>query len=148
MRIGELAERVNLSVRTIRYYEEIGLLSPPDRTGAGYRTFSESHVVRLRFIRRAQSIGMKLDQIRRVLDFQSTDVSPCQCVRESVQQNIKEIDERIASLQAMRSNLEHALSQLDNSGIRHRDALICPAIESVKPDPSRTTLDSPVDWRV
>lgn len=148
MRIGELAKRVNISVRTIRYYEEIGLLSPPDRTAAGYRTFSEPHVVRIRFIRRAQSIGMKLDQIRRVLDVQSADISPCQSVRESVQQNIKEIDERIASLRAMRSNLEHALNQLEDSGIRDRDAVICPAIESVKPDPSRNTLDSPVDWRV
>lgn len=149
MRIGELARRTDVPVRTIRYYEDIGLLGPASRTESGYRQFTEIHQRRLAFIRMAQGLGLKLEQIREILDAAGRDQPPCPCVRSAVEQNIQEIDERIARLQAMRHDLSRTLDELDNP--EHPTAVdiaeFCPAIESV-PVRSPKPLDSPVDWRL
>lgn len=77
LRIGELAERLGLNPRTIRYYESIGLLPRAERTPSGYRLYGETDEERLRFIRAAQGIGLALDEIKEVLDFKDRDELPC-----------------------------------------------------------------------
>src|SRR5690606_16567547 len=67
MRIGELAERLGVNPKTIRYYESIGLLSPPERTPAGYRIYGEDALERLTFIKTAQRLGITLDETREIL---------------------------------------------------------------------------------
>jgi DNA-binding transcriptional MerR regulator len=148
MRIGELARRTQVPVRTIRYYEEINLLSRANRTESGYRMFDEDHVRRLGFIRTARRLGFRLDQIREILDAAARDSSPCNCVREVIQQNIHSIDQRIADLQAMRAVLDTTLHRLDPQSKVASAGSICPAIESARPAEYELPLDSPVDWRV
>lgn len=68
VQIGEVAEQTGLSLRTIRYYEEVGLVSPSARTSGGFRLYSETDVARLRLIRRMKPLEFTLEEMRRVLD--------------------------------------------------------------------------------
>jgi MerR family transcriptional regulator, copper efflux regulator len=150
MRIGELSRLTDTPVRTIRYYEEIGLLPPADRSESGYRLFEDDHLRHLRFIRRARRLGLRLDQAREILQAASSGSPPCNCVRDAVQRSIERIDERIPELQAMRSDLVRSLEIADRTAVSARRGVdeICPAIESVPVAGSHPSLDSPVDWRV
>jgi DNA-binding transcriptional MerR regulator len=65
--IGEVAERTGLSLRTIRYYEEVGLVTPSGRTAGGFRLYAESDVARLLLVRRMKPLGFSLDEMRDVL---------------------------------------------------------------------------------
>ena len=67
MRIGVLAKQVGTTLETVRYYETIGLVSQPERTGSGYRDFSEGDAERLRFILKAKRLGFRLDEIKGIL---------------------------------------------------------------------------------
>ena len=67
MQIGEVAEQTGLSLRTIRYYEEVGLVSPSARTSGGFRLYSESDLARLRLIRRMKPLGFSLEEMGQVL---------------------------------------------------------------------------------
>lgn len=77
LQIGEVADRVGLSLRTVRYYEEMGLLTPTARSDGGFRLFDDSQVDRLLLIKRMKPIGMSLDDMRLLLDardsFQAAD---------------------------------------------------------------------------
>lgn len=105
MRIGELAGRLGLNPRTIRFYESIGLLAEPERTPSGYRDYEHSAVKRLRFIRLAQSLGLSLDDIREVLAFRDRGQAPCPYVRAAIDREARAIDERIRELGRLRSDL-------------------------------------------
>ena len=68
MQIGDVAERTGLSLRTIRYYEEAGLVAPSTRTNGGFRLYSESDCRRLEIVRRVKPLGFSLDEVRDLLD--------------------------------------------------------------------------------
>jgi DNA-binding transcriptional MerR regulator len=105
MQIGELAGELGLNTRTIRYYEGIGLLPEPERTGGNYRAYGREDLERLRFIRAAQRLGLTLDEIREVLAFAERGEPPCGFVRERLRREVAAIDARIAELQALRGEL-------------------------------------------
>ncbi len=67
MQIGEVAEQTGLSLRTIRYYEEVGLVSPSARTSGGFRLYSDTDLARLRLVRRMKPLEFSLEEMRRVL---------------------------------------------------------------------------------
>jgi DNA-binding transcriptional MerR regulator len=102
MRIGELAARLGLNPRTIRFYEEIGVLPEPERRPSGYREYEEADEERLRFIRSAQSLGLSLDDIREILALKDRGEAPCPYVREVIDREASAIDERIRELQHVR----------------------------------------------
>lgn len=66
--IGEVTERVGLSVRTVRYYEEVGLVVPSDRTSGGFRLFTDADIERLTMVRELKPLGFSLDEVREILD--------------------------------------------------------------------------------
>lgn len=68
VQIGEVADRTGLSLRTIRYYEEVGLVTPSTRTPGGFRLYSETDVARLLLIRRMKPLDFSLEEMRRVLE--------------------------------------------------------------------------------
>lgn len=105
MRIGEVARRLDLNPRTIRYYEEIGLLPEPERTEGGFRTYTPDEVERIDFIRLARSLDLPLDEIREILSFRDHGEAPCPYVLRLLEAKIKEVERKIASLRALRQEL-------------------------------------------
>ncbi len=114
MRIGELAGRVGVNPKTIRYYESIGVLPEPQRTASGYRDYDESFVGRLTFIRTAQRLGITLDEVKEILTFGPRGEAPCGYVRQVLDTQLSSIDRRIAELQEMRAQLAELIVEADS----------------------------------
>ena len=106
MRIGELAEQADISTKAIRYYEQIGILTPPARTPSGYRTYDEAALGRLSFVRAAQAVGLTLGEIRQVIAFRENGQGPCAHVCELLQRHAADLDRRIRELQQLRGELQ------------------------------------------
>lgn len=105
MRIGIIAAESGVATKTIRFWEDRGLLSPPERTSSGYRDYEPHVLERLNFIRQAQSGGLTLDQIRQILDIADSGDAPCEHVTRVVADRLAEVDTRIAELTATRRHL-------------------------------------------
>ncbi len=105
MKIGELAERVGVNPKTIRYYESIGVLPEPVRTASGYRDYDDTYAGRLTFVRTAQRLGMTLDEVREILAFRERGEVPCTYVRQVLEAQVTSVDRRIEELQALRGQL-------------------------------------------
>ena len=99
MRIGELAEASATTTKTLRFYEEAGLLPAPERTSSGYRDYAPEALARLDFIRRSRTAGLTLAQIRDVLDIRDAGVPPCQHVQDLLEARLGDLDRQIADLQ-------------------------------------------------
>ena len=107
MRIGEMAEASGTTSKTLRFYEQAGLLPAPDRTASGYREYAPETLARLDFIRRSRTAGLTLAQIREVLDIRDAGVAPCQHVHDLLQARLGELDRQIADLRALRRTVAH-----------------------------------------
>jgi DNA-binding transcriptional MerR regulator len=105
MRIGELARRTGTTTKTIRFYEEIGLLPAPDRSPNDYRDYPEAAVDRLRFVRDAQATGLTLTEIGSILDLRSDGEATCQHVVGLLEHHLDALDEHIAALRRTREKL-------------------------------------------
>ena len=109
MRIGELAQIAGVTPRTIRYYENLGLLSPNEREGKGFRYYSQTELAKLQKIDCLKSLGLTLEEITTVIDlyFQdSTGIRGKQKVLEILQFHLQETNEKLAALGDFRSDLE------------------------------------------
>lgn len=124
MRIGELAAQVGLNPKTIRYYEDIGLLPPPHRTPAGYRLYTADACVRLQFIAQAKAVGLTLEEIRDILTLKHTGQIPCTHVLALVAEKIAAIDAQLRTLSDMRQELVTLQTVAPRS-----DAGVCGIIE-------------------
>ncbi len=127
MLIGSVAEAVGVNAKTIRYYEDIGLVPEAERDGSGYRAYGPDDVARLRFIRRAQHLGLRLDEIREILDLREHGHVPCDYVREVAGLRLAELDEKIEEMLAARDELASLLE----TAVEHADGHgeFCPLIE-------------------
>ncbi|MFQ5851892.1 MAG: MerR family transcriptional regulator [Candidatus Binatia bacterium] len=110
LRIGEVAKETGLSVKAIRFYEKIGLIPAPERTlSSGYRLYREGDVRRLRLIQRAKLLGLKLRQIREIVE--SLQGEGCDCKRlkprlqKLVKEQLEEIDRKLRELTLLREEL-------------------------------------------
>jgi DNA-binding transcriptional MerR regulator len=103
--VSVLARRVGVGADTIRYYEKTGLLPPPERTASDYRNYDESAVDRLRFIQGAQRLGLRLREIKTLLDVRDTGQCPCAPAEQLLRQHVVEVDREIARLRALRRDL-------------------------------------------
>jgi len=110
--IGELAELAGTSAQTIRYYEREGLLGKPARTQSGYRLYSSETASRVRFIKKAQALGLSLAEIREILQLARAGRSPCKHVRERLQAHLEALDRRIREMQLVRNELAQQLNEL------------------------------------
>lgn len=102
VRIGELAGRAGLTTKTLRFYEQPGVLPGPARTGSGYRDYDDAALTRLRFVRAAQVAGLTLAEIRTVIAVREDHGQPCGHVTALLDRDAAALDERIAELQATR----------------------------------------------
>lgn len=114
MRIGELATRSGVSTKTIRYYEDIGLLPPPLRLPSGYRDYDGSALDRLAFIRAAQAVGLSLGEIRSIVALRDGGETPCGYVVDLLRSRSAELDRRIAELRSLRVELHRLVQRAED----------------------------------
>ena len=112
LRVSDLAAKGGVSPDAIRFYEREGLLRPPERTSSGYRQFDDDAISRVRFIKGAQSLGLKLAEIRELLEIQDKGACPCGHTRQLIERRVAELDQEIDELQRLRSDLE-AMKELE-----------------------------------
>lgn len=105
MRIGELAEQVGVTAKSIRYYEGIGLLPAPDRRPSGYRDYTDDDVERLRFVKTAQRLNLSLAEISEILAFHERAEPPCEYVLGVLDRQVADLDRRIAEMAQLRDQL-------------------------------------------
>jgi DNA-binding transcriptional MerR regulator len=114
VRIGELAERVGVNPKTIRYYEAIGLLPDPERQPSGYRDYTDDDVDRLRFVRTAQRLGLSLSEISEILAFRERDERPCDYVLAVLDRQVADLDRRMAEMAQLREELTSLKARADD----------------------------------
>jgi MerR family Zn(II)-responsive transcriptional regulator of zntA len=111
VRIGELADAVGTTTKTLRFYEEQGLLPEAGRTLAGYRDYSAEVIPRIDFIRRGKAAGLTLAQIRQILLIRDRGQSPCEHVRDLLDARLADLDEQIGKLAALRDTITQLRNQ-------------------------------------
>ena len=126
--IGQVTALSNVPIRTIRYYESLGLISSGDRTGGGFRQFDESILARLAFIKRSQSLGLSLQEIGELLKVYDRGQLPCDDVQAKLKNKIVEIDQQIDELLTLRTELGGILSGWENFNTL-QPGTICPVIQ-------------------
>ena len=109
--IGTLAKRTGTKVQTVRYYEQVGLLPEPGRTTGGQRRYGDSDLDRLAFIRHARQLGFTLDAIRELLELSDNPSRSCEDVDRIAHRQLKEVEVRIARLDALRKELKRMLGE-------------------------------------
>jgi Cu(I)-responsive transcriptional regulator len=108
--IGTMAEATGTKVETIRWYEKVGLIAAPARTGGNYRAYAPEDLARLSFIRRARDLGFSLDQVRALLDLAAQRESDCGTVDVIATEHLAEVDRKLADLAALRRELARLIS--------------------------------------
>lgn len=131
LKIGEVATESGLSVKTIRYYEETGLLLPTvERSESGYRLFQPQVLNRLAFIRRSQSLGLTLQEIQQILAVHDHGQLPCGEMRQHLELKVEAIEQQIQALETLRAELKGILSGWQDQPSSDRIAqTICPNIQ-------------------
>ena len=105
LKAGELAARARVGVQTLHYYERVGLLPKPDRSASNYRLYQRDALRRVQFIKKAQSLGFTLEEIKEILGLRGLGRAPCRCVADAGKKHLQEVDARIAALQEFRRAL-------------------------------------------
>lgn len=126
--IGQIADQSGVPIRTIRYYETLGLLKSSGRTEGGFRQFSSDVLTRLAFIKRTQNLGLSLEEIKDILDVYDHGSLPCGEIKEKLEDKLLQIDRQVEQLLTLRSELKGLLS-----GWKHfstsQPGTICPIIQ-------------------
>jgi DNA-binding transcriptional MerR regulator len=102
MKINEIATAAQVSVQTLRYYERRNLVAAPRRSASGYRDYEPAIIERVRFIKRAQTLGFTLEEIGELLGLWADSNSSCGAAEHQARQKLQRIDAKIADLQGMR----------------------------------------------
>jgi DNA-binding transcriptional MerR regulator len=126
--IGTVAKESGVPIKTIRYYEELGLLKASGRTEGGFRLFDSDTLSRLNFIKRAQSLGLTLLEIKEFLNVHDQGELPCKHVKAKLQDKLVIIDEQIQQLLILKLELEGLLSGWETIP-ESSEQTICPIIE-------------------
>ncbi len=124
--IGRLARQAAVGIDTVRFYERRGLLPEPSRTAAGYRLYADDIVARLRFIRRAKSLGFSLDEIGNLLDLHDRGGQKS-AVKQLTRRKLAQINAKIADLSKIRDVLRELESECSGTG----DVDGCPIIDTL-----------------
>ncbi|MEA5572509.1 heavy metal-responsive transcriptional regulator [Calothrix sp. UHCC 0171] len=126
--IGTIAKESGIPIKTIRYYEEVGLIRASSRTEGGFRLFNADIIERLHFIKRSQSLGLSLTEIREFLDVHDRGNLPCQHIKAKLLDKLAAIEEQIQHLLVLKSELEEIISDWEKVP-EQTENKICPIIE-------------------
>ena len=110
LRIGQVALQSGIPIKTLRYYDELGLLRSPVRSSGGFRLFSVEVFDRLILIKNAQNLGLNLLEIKELLQICEQQECPCEAARQKIESIIRAIDQRITQLQALQVEIERLIA--------------------------------------
>lgn len=147
--VSKLAEEVGTSADALRYYERIGLLPAPERSPAGYRLYDADAIERVRFIKRAQRVGLRLDDIRGLVEVLGRGLCPCGGTRRLLEERLAELDEEMALLNRLRSDIRTMLD--DPEAVAGDDTAtcgsLCGGLLQIQPGGRRSTPASPASTK-
>lgn len=112
MTVSEVARRSGAAPDTIRYYTRIGLLPEPPRSSAGYRLFDGAVLDRVAFIKRAQRLGLRLDEIHELLRVRDEGGCPCGSTQRMLENRLAELDRQLATLTELRGDITELLARM------------------------------------
>ncbi len=139
--IGALSARTGCKVETIRFYEREGLLPAPARSSGGYRLYSQDHLKRLTFIRRARGLGFSIDEVRKLLALADERKRPCAEVRVVAGAHLEDVRVKIAHLRAMERVLRDTVARCADG--RRANCALIEALYREIPNPALRPLDLP-----
>lgn len=125
--IGGLADRTGVKVETIRYYEQVGLLPPPERSEGNQRRYTRRHLERLAFIKHARDLGFSVDSIRTLLKLSDRPDMACDEAHEAAAGHLAEVKAKIARLKCLEKELER-IAQSCSGGVPVRDCAVIEAL--------------------
>lgn len=126
MKIGQLSDKANCKIETIRYYEKIDLLPEPSRSAGGYRNYDETHLKRLVFIRRSRELGFTIEEIRVLLQLVDGGEYSCADINAIAIEHIAGIRQKISDLNKLEKTLSQIASQCSGDS-----APECPIIDAL-----------------
>ncbi len=126
--IGRLAKHAGLGVETVRFYEKQGLIAPPPRTESNYRIYPEHEVIRLRFIKRAKTLGFTLNEIKELISLSHNPQATKGDVKRRTEKKIEDIKEKISDLSRIQTALESLAGTCDGG---HGSINDCPIINAL-----------------
>jgi MerR family copper efflux transcriptional regulator len=146
MLAGEVAKQLDVGVQTLHYYEREGLIPPAPRSPSGYRLYPPALVEQIRFVRKAQTLGLSLAEIRAILALAARGTSPCGRVQAALTEKLAEVDRRLAELHAFRDDLAHLVAEARKRGTRSLPlgGRVCSIVETAKPLPAAPDVGAPL----
>ena len=133
--IGKVARQIGCGIDTIRFYEKIGVLRRPRRTGSGRRVYGPAEISRLAFICRARELGFSLDEVRGLLDIAEGKERPCEDVKQAAIRHRQDVRRKISDLRAVEATLGTLIRQCEADGPTE-----CPLIEALSQPSAAATL--------
>lgn len=143
--IGLMAKAGNCKVQTIRYYEQVGLLSKPERSEGNQRIYPQKDRERLSFIRHSRELGFSLDQIRQILTLSDNPDQTCSEVDLIAHTHLKEVESRIRRLQSMKKELKRMIAQCDGEKVADCRIIEVLSDHALCLSAKHTSNDSPVN---
>lgn len=126
LKIGEVAERSGLSVKTIRFYCDEGLIQPISRSQGGYRLFGEAVFAELALIRTLKAMEIPLQDVNRILESRRSGICTCASLKATIRSKAGEIEQKIAALRHLHQELHGLLSSWEDCGGRKITATSAP----------------------
>lgn len=131
VRIGDLSERSGVPAKTIRFWEQAGLVAAPARTDSGYRDYGDDTLSVLRFVRSAQAAGFTVAEIADIIDIRSRGDAPCEHVTALIDRHLSDIDRRMKELRLVRTQLRTLAANADTlDPARCTDSPVCQIIDA------------------
>jgi len=150
LKIGQLAQLADCTVKAVRFYETQGLLPPPRRSASGYRLYGERDLKRLQFIQRAKLIGLPLAKIRELVLHLSEEECACATLRphlqQAIQEQLKEMRARLDQLALLKDELEGLLTKMGR-GKRPIPKELCACAGEARTGPARLVKIRPKGGR-
>lgn len=132
MKIGELAQRAQVNIDTVRYYERQGLLPAPQRLASGYRLYDKGDVSRLRFVRRAKALGFTLIEIRELLALSNHREDDMAGMKSAAIDKLADVEGKLAELTRIRDGPKTLVASCPGHGALEQ----CPILNALAEDPA------------
>lgn len=130
LQIGTVAKEAKVNIQTIRYYERRNILNPTQVKDSGYRLYTEDAIRTVIFIKHAQELGFKLEDIKQLLNLRTSSVNRCESVRKKSKAQLDDVQEKIKMLKKIEKTLKKLIKDCENNKTS-KECLIIKSLEAV-----------------